>query len=433
MLVVHFTNLLIVVAVAFVANLTLGFFPRLRLPAIVLEILFGILIGPSVLGWVTPDLPVSILSLIGLSFLLFLAGLEIDVRRLRGRTLTVTATGFALSFAIGIVVGFGLTAGGFVKSPLFIAIVLVSTSLGVIVPVLKDSENIGSDFGQLVIAAASIADFGAIILLSLFFSGKGSTSTTGTLILLGIFALLVLLIGLTIAGVEHSRGLSRVLVRLQDTTAEIRVRGAFVLLLGFVALADNVGLETILGAFAAGALLSLIDRDEMMTHPEFRTKLEAAGFGIFIPVFFVTTGLHFDVNALFSSLSTVARIPLFLLAMLIVRGLPALLYDPLLGRPKALIAGLLQATTLPFIVAATQIGLQIGVVTQASAAALIAAGLLSVIIFPATGLALLRRGTPAQDAAAAAAPMATPATPVLTAADRALCHLGKATPERAAR
>jgi Kef-type K+ transport system membrane component KefB len=266
---VHFTNLPIVVAAAFLAPLALGFFPRLRVPAIVLEILLGIIIGPSVLGWVTPDLPVSILSLIGLAFLLFLAGLEIDVERLRGRTLRVTAIAFAVSFAIAIVAGLALKGGGFVKSPLFIAIVLVSTSLGVIVPVLKDSENIGSDFGQLVIAAASIADFGTIILLSLFFSGKGSTDTAGRLILLGVFALLVVLIALTIAGVERSRGLSRVLLQLQDTTAQIRVRGAFVLLIGFVAIAENVGLETILGAFAAGAVLSLIDRDQTMTHPEF--------------------------------------------------------------------------------------------------------------------------------------------------------------------
>jgi Kef-type K+ transport system membrane component KefB len=424
---VHFTNLLIVVAAAFAAPLALGFFPRLRLPAIVLEILLGIIIGPSVLGWVTPDLPVSILSLIGLAFLLFLAGLEIDVHRLRGRTLKLTALGFAVSFVIGIAVGLALEGGGFVKSPLFIAIVLVSTSLGVIVPVLKDSDNIGSDFGQLVIAAASIADFGAIILLSLFFSGRGSTDTSGKLILLGIFALLVVLIGLVIAGVEHSRGLSRVLFRLQDTTAQIRVRGAFVLLIGFVAIAENVGLETILGAFAAGALLSLIDRDQTMTHPEFRLKLEAAGFGIFIPVFFVTTGLRFDVNALFSSASTVARIPLFLLALLIVRGLPALLYSRLIGRQRALIAGVLQATSLPFIVAATQIGVQIGVVTKASAAALIAAGLLSVIIFPAVGLALLRREQPAQDADQAAPAIPTPAMPVMTVENRELCELGKAT------
>jgi Kef-type K+ transport system membrane component KefB len=420
---IHFSNLLIVVAVAFAAPLALGFFPRLRLPAVVLEIVLGIVIGPSGLGWVQIDLPIQILFLIGLAFLLFLAGLEIDLQRLRGRVLRVTALGFAVSFVIGIVVGLTLQAGDFVKSPLFIAIVLVSTSLGVIVPVLKDSDNIGSDFGQLVIAAASIADFGAIILLSLFFSGEGSTDTTGKLILLGIFGLVVALIGLAIAGFERWRGLSRVLVRLQDTTAQIRVRGAFVLLIGFVALAENVGLEVILGAFAAGAVLSLIDRDQRMTHPELRLKLEAAGFGIFIPVFFVTSGLRFDLDALFSSASTVARVPLFLLALLLVRGLPALLYSGLIGRRRALIAGLLQATSLPFIVAATQIGVALGVVTRASAAALIAAGLLSVIIFPATGLSLLRRGRPSE---ADNDQTPTPAMPLVTVEDRALCRVGTA-------
>jgi Kef-type K+ transport system membrane component KefB len=280
---VHFTNLLIVAAAALAAPLALGFFPRVRVPAVVLEIVLGIALGPSGLGWVTPDLPVSILALVGLAFLLFLSGLEIDVTRLRGPILRVTALGFAVSFAIAVVIGIGLRAGGFVKSPLFVAIVLVATSLGVIVPVLKDSGIIGSGFGQLVIAAASIADFGAIILLSLFFSGMGSTSTAATLILLGVFGLVVVLVGLAIAGVEHWRPLPAVLRRLQDTTAQMRVRAAFVLLIGFTAVADQVGLETILGAFAAGALVSLIDRDEAMTHPQFRLKLEAAGFGVFIP------------------------------------------------------------------------------------------------------------------------------------------------------
>jgi Kef-type K+ transport system membrane component KefB len=388
---VHYINLLVVVAVGLVAPLALGFFPRLRLPAIVLELVLGIVLGPSGLGWVKPDLPVSILALIGLAFLLFLAGLELDVERLRGPILKLTAIGFALSFAIAIILGLGLRAGGFVKSPLFVAIVLVSASLGVIVPVLKDSNNVSSSFGQLVIAAASIAEFGAIILLSLFFSGNGSTSTAGTLILLGVFGLVVVLVGVAIAGVEHSVSLSRVLRRLQDTTAQIRVRAAFVLLIGFTALADQVGFETILGAFAGGALLSLVDRDKAMTHPQFRLKLEAAGFGVFTPVFFVTSGLRFDVNALFAGASTVARVPLFLLAIYLARGLPAIVYVRLLGRSRSVIAGVLQATSLTFTVAATQIGLQLGVVTPASAAGLVAAGLLSVVISPALALVLLRR------------------------------------------
>jgi len=417
---VHFTNLLIVVAAGVLSPLALGFFPRIRLPAIVLEIVLGIVVGPSVLGWVKPDVPVSILALIGLAFLLFLSGLEIDVARLRGPILKLTAIGFAVSFVIAIVVGLGLHAGGFVKSPLFVAIILVATSLGVIVPVLKDSGNIGSNFGQLVIAAASIADFGAIILLSLFFSGKGSTSTAGTLILLGVFGLVVALVGLAIAGFEHSMSLTRVLRRLQDTTAQIRVRAAFLLLIAFTALADSVGLETILGAFAAGALLSLVDHDEAMTHPQFRLKLEAVGFGVFIPVFFVSSGVRFDLNALFASASTVARVPLFLLAIYLVRGIPALVCVRLLGRSRAIIAGILQATSLPFIVAATQIGLQLGVVTRASAAGLIAAGLLSVIISPALGLSLLRREQPARSRGE---DLPSPAMPVVTVEDRALCRV----------
>ena len=417
----HFTNLLIVVVVAFAAPFALGLAPRLRLPAVVLEIVAGIAIGPSGLGWVQIDEPVQILSLIGLAFLLFLAGLEIDVQRLRGRTLRITSIGFVVSLVIGVGVGIAFHAGGLVRSPLFIAIVLSSTSLGVIVPVLKDSGNVGSSFGQLVIAAASIADFGAIILLSLFFSGQGSTDTTGKLILLGLFAVLVAVIGLAIRGFERSDRLSSVLAALQDTTAQIRVRGAFVLLIGFVALAEQVGLETILGAFAAGALLSLVDRDEAMTHPLLRLKLEAAGFGLFIPVFFITSGLRFDLNALFSSASTVARVPLFLLALLAVRGIPALLYSSQIGRRQAAIAGLLQSTSLPFIVTATMIGQQIGVVSKPTAAGLIAAGLLSVIVFPVTGLSLLRRGAPAGAEPVEAMP--SPSGPILSAEDRALCRL----------
>jgi Kef-type K+ transport system membrane component KefB len=184
--------------------------------------------------------------------------------------------------------------------------------------------------------------------------------------------------------------LTPVLQRLQDTTAQIRVRAAFLLLVGFTALADNVGLETILGAFAAGALLVLVDRDRSLTHPQFRVKLEAVGFGVFIPVFFVSSGVRFDLGALFADASTVARVPLFLFAIYLARGLPALVYTPLLGLRRSLVAGIWQSTSLPFIVAATQIGLGLGVVSRANASGLIAAGLLSVIISPTLGLLLLR-------------------------------------------
>ena len=387
---VSFSGLLIVAVVAFAAPLLLGLTPARRLPAIVLEIVAGIIIGPSVLGWVRVDLPISILSVLGLAFLLFLAGLEVELERLRGRLLVFVGSGFLLSFGLALLVGYGLYLAGQVESPLLIAIILVATGLGIVIPVLKDAGESASDFGQLVIAGAMFAEFGSIILLTLFFS-REATSTATKLVLLGGFALLAAGFAFVILRLERSKRIAAVLLRLQDTTAQIRVRGAFMLLVAFVALASVLGLETILGAFVAGVILRLIDGDQMMTHPQFRLKLEAIGFGVFIPVFFVTSGILFDLPALFSSPATLLRVPIFLVALLLVRGVPALLYRPLVGSRRSVVAGLLQATSLSFIVAASQIGLELGLITKATGAALIAAGLLSVLIFPLLALTILRR------------------------------------------
>jgi Kef-type K+ transport system membrane component KefB len=396
----HFSGLVIVAAVAFGAPLLLGLFPALRLPAVVLELTAGIAIGPSGFGWVSVDEPIEVLSLVGLAFLLFLAGLEIEFERLRGRLIGIAGLGFALSLGLALLVALALDGLGQVETPLLVAIILVATSLGVVVPVLKDAGKTSSGLGQLVITAASIADFGAVILLSLFFS-REATSTWTKLVLLGGFLLVAAAFWIALVGAQRSMRLTELLVRLQDTTAQIRVRGAFLLLAGFVALAESLGLEVILGAFLAGALLSLVDRDRMMTHPVFRTKLEAVGYGVFIPVFFVSSGIRFDLEALFSSASTVARVPLFLAALLAVRGVPALLYRRTLGGRDTLVAALLQATSLPFIVAASMIGVELDLLDEATGAGLIAAGLLSVLLFPLLALTLLRRDeAPAAEAAA---------------------------------
>lgn len=401
-----FVDLLIVVGIAFAIPLTLGLAPTVRLPSVVLEIAAGIIVGPSVLGWVEITEPVEVLALVGLAFLLFLAGLEIDPERLRGRVLRLTTIGFAVSVGVALAVGYFLSGVGLVDSPLLVAIILTATSLGVIVPVLKDAGEIESSFGQLVIAAASIADFGAIILLSVFFSREGA-GVGAQLVILGIFAGALLVTALAIAGLEHVGRISRVLLRLQDTTAQIRVRGTFVLLIGLVALASELGLEVILGAFAAGLILAILDRDTMQSHPQLHVKLDGAGYGIFIPVFFVASGVRFDLDALFASASTVAMIPIFLAALLAVRGLPALVYRSTIDRRRVVVAGILQATSLPFIVAATAIGLELGALTASAAAALLAAGLLSVLIFPLLGLTILRQGTSEREVAVTPTPTPT--------------------------
>ena len=384
-----FENLVVIAGVAFAAPFVLGLFPRVRLPSVVLEIVAGIVLGPSLLGLVEVDAAVETLAIIGLGFVLFLAGLEIELDKLRGRVLRLSAVGFALSFGIAVAVALSLYAGGLVETPLLVAIILCSTSLGVLVPVLKDAGEIGSTFGQLIIAAASIADFGAIILLTLLFSGEGGAGSAA--LLLGTLVLLAVAVAAAVRGAERSMRIQADLVRLQDTTAQIRVRAAFLLFVGFAAVAEGLGLEVILGTFVAGMLISVVDRDRVMTHPDFRAKLEAAGFGFFIPVFFVASGVRFDLDALTASASNLLMVPVFLAALLAVRGLPAVLYRSAIGGRRAAIAGLMQSTSLPFIVAATAIGAELGLIGPAESAALIGAGLLSVLLFPLGGLVLLQR------------------------------------------
>ncbi|HSK16395.1 MAG TPA: cation:proton antiporter [Gaiellaceae bacterium] len=394
-----FEGLAIVAAVAFCVPLLLGFFPGLRLPGVVLELVAGIVIGPSVLGWVEVDDAIALFALVGLAFLLLVAGLEIDFGQLRGRMAGVAGTGFLITLVLALGAGVALDLGGLVRSPLLVAIMLSATSLGIVITILKDAGEAETRFGQTVIGSCSLAEVLPIVLLSLFFSMESSSGTGTRVVLLGAFLALAVLVGIAILGAERWRGLSMTFLSLQDTTAQIRVRGTFLLLAVFVVLAGQFGLEAILGAFLAGALIKLVDTDGAMTHPRYREKVEAAGYGVFIPFFFVTSGIRFDLDALFGSASALAQVPVFLAALLLVRGVPALLYR-LDGRRTAS-AALLQATSLSFIVVAADLGRELGVLSAETAAAVVAAGLVSVVLFPLVALTLLRgageeaRATPA--------------------------------------
>jgi len=385
---VSFAGLLVVVAVAFVGPIVLEVSPLRRVPAAVVLILAGIVLGPSVAGAVAIDLPIQILAILGLAFLLFLAGLEVEIQDLRGRRLRVALLSFAASFGLALLAGAGLAAAGLTTAPLLVAVIIVGTSLGIVIPVLKDAGEAGGSFGQLVIAAASVADFGAILLLSVLFA-RDADNAAAALLLVGLFILLIAAFVVAIQRTERTRHLEPILRRLQDTTAQIRVRGAVVLLIALVALAESLGLELILGAFIAGAIVKLVDADGLTTHQAFRPKLEAIGYGVFVPVFFVATGLRFDLGALLSSPASLAQVPLFVAALLVVRGLPAVLLRDAGGARRVVGAGLLQATLLP--IAPTQIGLELGLLTPDTGAALITAGLVSVVAFPTLALALLRQ------------------------------------------
>ena len=384
---ISFTNLLLVMVAAVAAPLLLGALPRLRLPIVVLEILLGILIGPSGLHLAVVDSTVAALSLLGLTFLLFLAGAEIAFDTL-GQLIGPALLGFVISLALALALSFGLQALGVITTPLLIAITLASTALGIVVGILNQVDKTHSTFGQLVIAGSSVADFGTVVLLALFFS-RESSGVGAQIIIVGGMALFAVVLVWTIRRAERWHPLQTVQQRIEGGSSEIRVRWALLLLVGFAALAERLGIEVILGAFLAGATLSLVDHASGTAHEAFRHKLNAIGYGVFIPIFMVTSGMRFDIASLIAHPDSLVLIPLLLGGLLIVRGIPAVLYWRLIGWRGVLAAGLLQSTSLSFIVAAVQIGITLGLLSQSVGAALVAVGLLSVLIFPFGALALL--------------------------------------------
>lgn len=307
---ISFVALSIVGVAAFVAPLAARLVPRVSIPSVALELLAGIVLGPSVLGIVHPDIAIRV--------------------------------------------------------------------------------PVDSPFGQLVIAGASIAEFGPIVMVSLFFSTQGSSLTTKLVLFAGLVAL-TLVVAIVLSAGSRSRRLSDIMLSLQDTSAQIRIRCSMLLLLGAVVAASDFRVDAGLGAFLAGVVLSVVDRNLDEQYGYFREKLDAVGHGLLIPVFWVTTGLDFNVDALVESPGTFLRVPLFLLVLLLVRGLPAVVYRPLLGVRKVVAAGLLQSTSLTFIAVTTVIGRQLDQLTEANASALLAAGILSVLFWPALGLATLKR------------------------------------------
>ncbi len=382
-----FNGALWVAGIALVAPILVNLAPQLRMPAVVLEIGFGILVGPAVLDWVHVDVTLDVLGLLGLAFLLFIAGLEIDPSRLRGRIGRLSGA-FGVSLVLAAGLAYLLNEIEPLRDPLFVAIVFASTSLGLVVPVLSDAGENATMFGQVVLAASSLAEFGTILLISLFFSQRAST-TGSQVVLLVAFVGLVAIVAFGMMRADESPRVARTLVDLEDTSAQLGVRIAISLLLLFTAMATGLGFEAILGAFVAGALLRVVDRHEYLIHAGFRRKIQAIGYGFLIPVFFVTSGMNVDMKSLFDQPRHLILVPLFLLALLLVRGLPAFFYSTFFDRRHQVAAGLLQATSLTFVVIAGRLGVELAVFDAATGAALVCAGLLSVILFPAFALRIL--------------------------------------------
>jgi len=384
---ISFSSLLIVGAVAVAVPLFLGLVPAVKVPAVVLEILGGILVGPTVLGWVHLDVAVRVIADLGLGFLLFMAGFEIDLRRFDRRILILVSRAFLLSMMLALLVAYGLQLGGQVRDGLLVGITLVSTSLGVLVPILHDAGQTETIFGRMIMAAGSLAELAPLVLLSVFFSASSKNPGAELGLLAGFVGLTAAIVVVT-QRVRVWGPLREVVHRLENTSSQLRVRLAITFALAFSVVAEHFGLATILGAFLAGVIVRRTD-ETPASQEEFQGKLEAIGFGFLIPVFFVSTGVGLDITALFHSTRAIILVPVFLVALLLVRGLPALLYVRVVGRTHAIAAGFMQATSLTFIVVATVIGVQTGHQRTSTAAALVVAGLLSVVIYPPIALRML--------------------------------------------
>ena len=378
-------NLLGVATVAFVVPFVLGFFPRVRIPSVALELVAGIVIGPSVLGWIEPGPVVSVLAFIGVAFLLFLAGLELDLPVLKGAPLVRGSLCGILSFALALALMIPLGANGFILSPLLVSIALSATSVGILVPILQDTGRLDTAVGHFTLSGASVAEVATIALLGVFFAGKG-TSVGLSALLLAIVAVLAVLLLAALRYTLHWTPGRRIFEKLDESSAQVRVRFSVMILLAAATLTMRFGFEGILGTFVAGVVVGIVVRGDPFERT-LRAKLRVIGYGLFVPAFFVTSGLRFELSRI-TGTAELARAALFFVALIAIR-IPVVLYRPFLSWRECLAAGLLQSTNLSFIVVAVTVGTEMGRVREVTRVALILAGLLSAIVLPTAATALL--------------------------------------------
>jgi Kef-type K+ transport system membrane component KefB len=380
-----FSALAVIAAVAVIAPL-ISEWLKGRVPGVVLEIGLGIVIGPQVLALAKVTPVVDGLAGIGLTFLFFMAGYEIDLQRIRGRPLALAVAGWAVTLVLALAFATTLVVTGFALSTLLIGLALTTTALGTLLPMLEDNGEMHTRFGALVLAIGAVGEFLPIVAITLLLSGNNEWSTS--LLLIGFVVLAAGAAALALRPTPLRVAL--LLGRTLETSSQLPIRIAVLLVVLLVWVASRLGLDVLLGAFAAGLVVRLANQGENAAIID--TKLSALAFGMFVPVFFIVSGISFDVDALTDSPGTMLRVPVFLLLFLVVRGVPTFVsHRNELGPSDRIAAALLASTALPVIVAITKIGLDRGDMKPENAAALIAAGMLSVLLFPAIAFALRRR------------------------------------------
>jgi len=356
---------------------------RVVVPSVVLELLLGIVLGPKLIGLRVTSF-ISFIADLGLGLLFFFAGYEIDLRRIAGRPLRLGLAGWLLSLALAYAIGGVLAASGLVLSLLYTGSALATTAVGMLIPVLSDSGDLRTRFGTYMLAAGAVGELGPILLITLILSTQSTLHNA--LILLAFIGLAV---AVAILAVRSSERTLPLLERTLEHSSQLAVRWILVLVFALALLASELGLDLLLGGFAAG----LITRQALRSRevPGFDSKLTAVAFGVFVPFFFVVSGMQLDVAALFEGPSGAVKLVVFLALFLIVRGAPALLlYRRDLDQRERLALALMSSAQLPLVLAITALATASGHMRASTAAALVGAAVLSTLIYPF--LALRIRG-----------------------------------------
>ncbi len=381
-----FWLMLAAVAAPLLAEIPLG----LRVPVAVIEVVLGIVIGPQVLGIVPFEGFVVSMFTFGMAASLFMAGMELDFGRVRGRPLWLALGGWALSVGLGIAAAGLLYAIPVVHAPIMVALAPTTTALGTLLPIFRDSGQLGAPFGRLFLAAGTVGEVAPIVAISLALSGAYSTwQELGLLVAFLAVVAAAVAVGL---GVRPPKVLALLGRGLRSST-QLPVRMALLILAAFFVLSESLGLENILGAFAAGMVVGLATRGE--AGEPFRDKIDAVCFGWFMPFFFVGMGVKFDLDALMQSRTTLLLVPVFAALFLLARGLPVFLYRRDLARGERLPFALFSAVpSLSLVVVITEIGVRTHRMSPEIAAAFVGAGVLAVLLFPTVAGVLLPQRTP---------------------------------------
>jgi Kef-type K+ transport system membrane component KefB len=372
-----------------IANVT----SRVGLSVVVIELLLGVAIGPQGLGWATPTTgALPAFATLGLAFLFFIAGLEIDLPAIRGKPLRVAFVGWLCGLALAVAIAFGMRAAGMIDAWRVVTIALMTTALGVLVPILRDGKAIDSPFGRNVLASGVMGELGPILAISLVVSRRFSADIQAGLTV--AFMVIVLLLAWTMT---HSARLPAFIAFLRrgfDHSGQTPIRIALVLVVGLAVLAEDFGLDLALGALAAGMMVGFASRGGSRVH-DLHTKIDAVAFGFLVPLFFLSSGMKLDLKSVVTSTDGLALVAVFFVALIVVRLPLVVLLRPTLGSAGAAAVALLSATTLSLIVVITQVAVEAGVMPAEQASPMVVAGMLTVILLPAQGfrLAAISRGT----------------------------------------